>query len=258
MEFGPRALGSRSILADPTNPDMKAIINQKIKYREYFRPFAPAVPIEDVHRYFEVEQGTSMPFMLKVPQVRQEKRALIPAVTHEDGTGRVQTVTYEDNPVYYRLLKAVERRTGVPVILNTSFNVRGEPIVCSPQDAMDCFFETGIDALVLGNCLLTEKPGDELDIRRGYERSDALEARIGAGDGPDARTTVVSRSARREPLRVSDRSTRSSATETTGDVLRFYKELPFNFYSNAIETSHELLRSNRIGPTHVPMHCCPE
>ncbi len=180
MEFGPRALGARSILADATNPEMKAIINRKIKYREYFRPFAPAVPLEDVHRYFDVPPGTSLPFMLKVPRVRPEAVARIPAVTHEDGTGRVQTVTRDSNPAYYALLRAVERRTGVPIIVNTSFNVRGEPIVCGPGDAINCFLQTGIDALVLGNYLITEKTGAELDVQLGYARSDALEATIGA------------------------------------------------------------------------------
>jgi carbamoyltransferase len=181
MEFGPRALGARSILADATNPEMKAIINKKIKYREYFRPFAPAVPLEDVHRYFEVLPGTSLPFMLKVPRVRPEAVARIPAVTHEDGTGRVQTVTRDGNPTYYAMLRAVERRTGVPIVVNTSFNVRGEPIVCGPGDAINCFLQTGIDALVLGNYLMTEKTRAELDVQVGYARSDALEATIGGG-----------------------------------------------------------------------------
>jgi predicted NodU family carbamoyl transferase/2-polyprenyl-3-methyl-5-hydroxy-6-metoxy-1,4-benzoquinol methylase len=245
MEFGPRALGARSILADATNPEMKAVINQKIKYREYFRPFAPAVPLEDVHRYFEVPPGTSMPFMLKVPRVRPEAKARIPAVTHEDGSGRVQTVTRDGNPLYYDLLKAVERRTGVPIVVNTSFNVRGEPIVCSPQDAINCFFETGIDALVLGNCLLTEKPGAEVDVNRGYARSDALEADIGSG------STVAPLHAPRSggpsrALHVSGRSERATSTEISREVLDFYKRLPFNFYSNAVDEAVELMRSNRI------------
>jgi carbamoyltransferase len=179
MEFGPRALGSRSILADATNPEMKATINRKIKYREYFRPFAPVVPLlEQVHAYFEVQPDTEMPFMLKVPPVRSDKKNVIPAVTHEDGSGRVQTITERGNPQYYRLLKALERRTGVPVALNTSFNVRGEPIVCSPSDAFNCFVQTGIDALVLGNCLLTVKPNMQIDVSQGYKLSDALEAQM--------------------------------------------------------------------------------
>lgn len=237
MELGPRALGGRSILADATNPEMRAIINQKIKYREYFRPFAPAVPLDDVHRYFEVPPGTELPFMLKVPAVRAEARALIPAVTHEDGSGRVQTVTEDINPLYYRLLKAVGRRTGVPVIVNTSFNVRGEPIVCTPEDAYNCFVKTGIDALVLGNCLITEKPGPELDIQEGYRRSDAMEKQIAA----------------EEPVEVGGRASILDAgvpagnhSDTTNRVLAFYKELPFNYYSNSIDTAVELQRQNRI------------
>jgi carbamoyltransferase len=237
MEFGPRALGARSILADATNPQMKAIVNQKIKYREYFRPFAPAVPLDQVHEYFDVEPGTSLPFMLKVPAVRPDKRALIPAVTHEDGTGRVQTVTEQGNPQYFRLLKAVERRTGVPVILNTSFNVRGEPIVCSIEDACNCFFNTGIDALVLGNCLIQKQPGNEVDYRRGYERSDALEAQFAQSHARD-----VSTQASILTLSASGRS----STETTQQVLNFYRELPFNSYSNAVDTSLQLLKRNRI------------
>lgn len=155
MEFGPRALGGRSILANPRNPEMKNIINGKIKFREWFRPFAPSVTREAVSTYFDME-GDS-PFMLLVPDVLQDKRSLLPAITHEDGTGRVQTVTKEDNPLYYALIKEVEHITGVPIVVNTSFNVRGEPIVCTPADAYNCFIRTGIDALVMGNYVLTEK-----------------------------------------------------------------------------------------------------
>jgi carbamoyltransferase len=155
MEFGPRALGARSILANPRNPDMKNIINGKIKFREWFRPFAPSVLRERVSDYFDLD-GDS-PFMLLVPDVLQDKRSLLPAVTHEDGTGRVQTVTREDNPLYYELIEEFERITGIPVVVNTSFNVRGEPIVCSPADAYQCFMRTGIDVLVMGNYVLTEK-----------------------------------------------------------------------------------------------------
>ena len=237
MEFGPRALGSRSILADATNPEMKTIINSKIKYREYFRPFAPVVCHDQVHNYFEVPPGTELPFMLKVPPVRPSKRNVIPAVTHEDGSGRVQTITEESNPVYYRLLKALECRTGVPIAVNTSFNVRGEPIVCSPEDAFNCFVNTGIDALVLGNCLLTVKPDVKLDISERHKHSDALEAQIGAER--TARGTAEA-----SVLNISASTT--NATETTDKVLNFYKELPFNYYSNAVDTAVELLRSNRI------------
>ncbi|MFY9223520.1 MAG: carbamoyltransferase [Blastocatellia bacterium] len=156
MEFGPRALGGRSILANPSNPEMKNIINSKIKFREWFRPFAPSVLKESVSKYFDME-GDS-PFMLLVPDVLQDKRALLPAITHEDGTGRVQTVTESDNRLYYKLIKEFENISGIPVVVNTSFNVRGEPIVCSPADAYNCFIRTGIDALVMGNYVLTEKP----------------------------------------------------------------------------------------------------
>jgi carbamoyltransferase len=157
MEFGPRALGARSILANPRNPEMKNIINSKIKFREWFRPFAPSVLREQASEYFDLDCDS--PFMLLVPQVRPEKRALLPAITHEDGSGRVQTVTAAESPLYYDLIKEFERITGIPVIVNTSFNVRGEPIVCSPADAYNCFVRTGIDALVMGNFLITEKSG---------------------------------------------------------------------------------------------------
>ena len=236
MEFGPRALGARSILADATNPEMKAIVNEKIKYREYFRPFAPAVPLDNVHEYFEVQPGTSMPFMLKVPSVRAEKRTAIPAVTHEDGSGRVQTVTRECNPVYYGLLKALERRTGAPIVLNTSFNVRGEPIVCDLEDAYNCFLNTGIDALVLGNSLVTEKP-TEVDFKSGYERSDALEAQIAGAPSPS----------------YSGQAPFASFDDTTRKVLNFYKEMPFNYYSNAVDTAQQLSRANRI-KEYRPLH----
>ena len=236
MEFGPRALGSRSVLADATNPEMKAIINRKIKYREYFRPFAPVVPLESVHEYFEVPPGTELPFMLKVAPVRPEKREVIPAVTHEDGTGRVQTVTEDSNPLYYRLLKALERRTGVAVALNTSFNVRGEPMVCSPADAFHCFVNTGIDVLVLGNSLITTKPNVEVDVEERYAFSDALEAQIARGH--DEPRTVTGTAVALAPTR--------QIRDTTEKVLHFYKELPFNYYSNAVDTAVELLRANRI------------
>jgi carbamoyltransferase len=235
MELGPRALGARSILADATNPEMKTIINKKIKYREYFRPFAPAVPLEDVHKYFEVEPGTEMPFMLKVPPVRAEARSKIPAVTHEDGSGRVQTVTEAINPLYYRTLKALVPRVGVSVVLNTSFNVRGEPIVCTPEDAYNCFINTGIDMLVLSNYLITQKPVAEVDTEAGYKRSDAMEKRLGV----EAPEPAVVRGS------ILDTGT-TAELDTAEKVLAFYKELPFNYYSNAIDTSVELLRENRI------------
>jgi len=151
MEFGPRALGSRSILADPRNPENKDRVNLKIKFRESFRPFAPAVLAERCSEYFELDEPS--PYMLLVAQVRPEKR-IIPAVTHVDGSARVQTVEREGNPLFYDLIAEFDKLTGVPVIINTSFNVRGEPIVCTPSDAYRCFVETGMDFLVMGSFLL--------------------------------------------------------------------------------------------------------
>ena len=175
LEFGPRALGARSLLADPRNAKMKDVINAKVKFREAFRPFAPAVLKEHAHEYFEMPAGMDMPFMLLVPKVREAKRAIIPAVTHEDGTGRVQTVTEEHNGRFYRLIRTFGRLTGVPVVINTSFNVRGEPIVCTPQDAYHTFVNTGIDALVIGNSIVTQKP-TLVDFEAGLRRSVKLEA----------------------------------------------------------------------------------
>lgn len=147
-EFGPRALGNRSIVCDPRRPDMKDILNARIKHREPFRPFAPSVLAESTGDWFE--QDYPSPFMLMAYRVRDECRARIPAVTHEDGTGRLQTVTRDTNPRYYDLLAAFARRTGVPVLLNTSFN-ENEPIVLRPDEAVDCFARTEMDVLVLGN-----------------------------------------------------------------------------------------------------------
>ncbi len=153
MEFGPRALGSRSILADPRDPAMKDVLNEKIKHREQFRPFAPAVLREAVPDYFEFEGDA--PFMLLVARVRPEKKDVIPAVTHLDGTARLQTVTKEHNGIYYDLIAEFGRLTGVPIIINTSFNVRGEPIVCTPEEAYNCFTHTDMDYLALGPCLVS-------------------------------------------------------------------------------------------------------
>jgi carbamoyltransferase len=155
MEWGARALGSRSILADPRRADMREIINTKIKFREKFRPFAPSILEEAVDDYFV--GAVPDPFMIQVYPVRPEKRAVIPAVTHVDGSGRLQTVSRQTNALYWQLLKAFEKRTGVPVLLNTSFN-ENEPIVHRPEEALDCFLRTGVDALVLGRWIL-EKPG---------------------------------------------------------------------------------------------------
>jgi len=246
MEFGPRALGSRSILADATRADMKEVINGKIKYREYFRPFAPAVPLENVHEYFDVPAGTHLPFMLKVPPVLRDKRDVIPAVTHEDGSGRVQTVTEAANPRYYRLLKAVEKRTGVPVVINTSFNVRGEPIVCTAEDAMRCFMSTGIDALVMGRCLITAKPDARIDPAEGQRRSDELEAALGS----DSEGSVA---AKRSGGILWSGSESKSDAGTQQAVLDFYRELPFNYYSNGVDTAQQLMRSNRL-KAYPPLH----
>ncbi len=154
MEFGPRALGARSILANPCNPEMKDILNNKVKHREDFRPFAPVTTEEDAQDYFEVKQPD--PFMVLLVDVKKNKREKIPSVTHVDGTGRLQTTTEKDNPKYYNLIKKFKKLSGVPVLINTSFNVRGEPIVCTPHDAYKCFKGTGIDVLVMGRCIITK------------------------------------------------------------------------------------------------------
>jgi len=151
MEWGPRALGNRSIVCDPRRADMKQILNRKIKRRESFRPFAPSVAREAVGEWFETDYD--VPFMLQVFQIRPEKTSLIPAVTHVNGSGRLQTVTEAQNPRYYRLIRAFERQTGVPLVLNTSFN-ENEPVVCNPDEALDCFVRTKMDVLVLGDLVL--------------------------------------------------------------------------------------------------------
>jgi carbamoyltransferase len=172
MEFGPRALGGRSIIGDARSPRMQSVMNVKIKFRESFRPFAPAVLRERVHEWFELE-GES-PYMLLVAGVQPSRRlpaapgsdalwgidklnvprSTVPAVTHVDYSARVQTVRREINGLYYDIIKAFEKRTGCPVIVNTSFNVRGEPIVGTPEDAYRCFMRTDLDALVLENFIL--------------------------------------------------------------------------------------------------------
>jgi carbamoyltransferase len=148
MEFGPRALGNRSILADPRRAEMKDVLNDRIKKREAFRPFAPAILAEHVGEYFT--QTHPSPAMLMVYDVKADRRCEIPAVTHIDGSGRVQTVTRTSNPRFYDLIDAFYRLTGVPVVLNTSFN-ENEPIVCTPRDAIQCFLNTRIDVLFIGN-----------------------------------------------------------------------------------------------------------
>lgn len=156
MEWGPRALGNRSILANPLNPDMKSILNEKVKHRETFRPFAPVVPAEDAHKFFDCDRHVPLPadFMLMVYPVKKKYRALIPAVTHVDGSGRLQTIRKHQNPLYYMLLKEMGKRTGIPILVNTSFNIRGEPIVCTPDDAYRCMMGTGIDYLVINKFLV--------------------------------------------------------------------------------------------------------
>ena len=179
MEFGPRALGARSILGDPRSPTMQKSLNIKVKYRESFRPFAPSVLREDVGDWFELE--TNSPYMLLVAPVKQSRqrvmseaeqklfginklnvpRSDIPAVTHVDYSARVQTVHRETNPRFHALISRFRSITGCPVLVNTSFNVRGEPIVCTPEDAFRCFMGTEIDVLVAGDCLLEKKEQDQ-------------------------------------------------------------------------------------------------
>ncbi len=165
MEWGPRALGNRSILCDPRRADMKQILNEKIKRRESFRPFAPSVLEEAVPDWFE--ESDAVPFMMQVFQIRDEKRGRIPAVTHVDGSGRLQTVSRATNPLYWQLISVFCERTGIPMVLNTSFN-ENEPVVCRPEEALDCFLRTQMDILVLGSVM----------IRRG-ERGDKI-SRTGA------------------------------------------------------------------------------
>jgi carbamoyltransferase len=151
MEWGPRALGNRSIVCDPRRADMKNILNQKIKRRESFRPFAPSVLREAVGEWFETDYD--VPFMLQVYQIREEKRPLIPAVTHVNGSGRLQSVTEPQNARYYRLIEAFRDATGVPLVLNTSFN-ENEPVVNTPAQALDCFLRTKMDLLVMGDLMI--------------------------------------------------------------------------------------------------------
>ena len=154
MEWGPRALGNRSILCDPRRANMKEILNLKIKRRESFRPFAPSILRDSVKDWFETNYD--VPFMLQVYQAKEDRRKYIPAVTHVDGSGRLQTVTERQNPLYYSLIREFEKITSVPILLNTSFN-ENEPIVCHPQEALDCFLRTKMDVLVLGNFIVKRK-----------------------------------------------------------------------------------------------------
>lgn len=151
MEFGPRALGNRSILADPSHPAMRDRINAMVKMREAFRPFAPACSVEQAHRWFSVPAETQLPYMITVVDVRPEHRASLPAITHVNGTARLQTVSVNDNPDFHRLLQEVGRTTGREMVLNTSFNVKGQPIVNTPEEAIETFLGTGIEFLFLEN-----------------------------------------------------------------------------------------------------------
>jgi carbamoyltransferase len=174
MEFGPRALGARSILADPRNPAMQRTLNLKVKHRESFRPFAPSVLREEVSEWFELDVDS--PYMLLVADVASHRRieapangelfgidklnvvrSELPAITHVDHSARLQTVHAETNPRYHALLSRFKAITGCPVVVNTSFNVRGEPIVCTPEDAFRCYMGTDIDILVAGNCFLRKE-----------------------------------------------------------------------------------------------------
>ncbi|HTM50348.1 MAG TPA: carbamoyltransferase C-terminal domain-containing protein [Bryobacteraceae bacterium] len=157
MEFGPRALGNRSILADPGHPEMRDRINCMVKKREAFRPFAPAVSLEQAHRYFDVPAGTELPYMIATVDVREEHRSLLPAITHVNGSARLQTVSAEGNPDFHALLRAVGKTTGREMVLNTSFNVKGQPIVNTPVEALETFLGTGIEFLFIENNLVARR-----------------------------------------------------------------------------------------------------
>ncbi len=159
MEFGPRALGHRSILACPGHSEMRDRINAMVKMREAFRPFAPAVTIEEAHRWFDIPPMTELPYMIMIVNVREEFRSQLPAITHVDGSARVQTVSASDNKDFHTLLKAVGQTTGREMVLNTSFNVKGQPIVNTPQEAIDTFLKTGIEYLFLENVLVERRQG---------------------------------------------------------------------------------------------------
>jgi carbamoyltransferase len=192
MEFGPRALGARSILGDPRSPTMQRTLNLKVKYRESFRPFAPSVLREDVSEWFELECDS--PYMLIVADVRRDRRramspeeqalfgidklnvarSKVPAVTHVDYSARIQTVHANTNPLFHRLLKRFKEVTGCPVLVNTSFNVRGEPIVCTPEDAFRCFMGNELDLLAIGNCMLQKSEQDN-QLRQDYSSAFELD-----------------------------------------------------------------------------------
>jgi carbamoyltransferase len=156
MEFGQRALGNRSILLDPRRADGKDVVNAAIKFREGFRPFAPAILADRVSDWFECGPETRVAFMERVLPFRPEKRDLVPAVVHADGSGRLQTVDADASPRYHALIQEFERLTGVPIVLNTSFNLNGEPIVCSPEDAIRTFYSCALDVLYLGSTRISK------------------------------------------------------------------------------------------------------
>jgi carbamoyltransferase len=174
MEFGPRALGSRSILADPRDPTMRDRINSLVKKREAFRPFAPVVTKEAATRFFDIRPGDEDTYahMLFVTQVRAPYREKLPAITHVDGSSRAQTVAQDHNPRLWQLLSEFEKLSGLPVLLNTSFNVKGQPIVCTPKEALDTFLFAKLDVLVMGNFIVEPKRG-----------APASETPLGSGNG---------------------------------------------------------------------------
>jgi carbamoyltransferase len=155
MEYGPRALGNRSILADPGHPEMRDRINAMVKKREAFRPFAPACSVEEAHRWFEVATGVEFPYMISIVNVRPAMRDKLPAITHVNGSARLQTVSVKDNPDFHALLVEVGKTTGRQMVLNTSFNVKGQPIVNTPEEAITTFLGTGIEYLFLENFHVT-------------------------------------------------------------------------------------------------------
>jgi carbamoyltransferase len=192
MEFGPRSLGARSILGDARSRKMQSVMNVKIKFRESFRPFAPAVLREDVGEYFQMRPQEDSPYMLLVAPVRHEKRtadvsrkrgldklkelrSVVPAITHVDYSARIQTVRPETNGLYYDIIKAFHQQTGCPVIVNTSFNVRGEPIVCTPDDAVRCFRRTHMDVLVLENFILERAAQPPMPVDESWKSEFALD-----------------------------------------------------------------------------------
>ena len=192
MEFGPRALGARSILADPRSENTQKNLNLKVKYRESFRPFAPSILKEDLSTWFQIDRDS--PYMLMVANINKEKtiqmnekqkklfgidklnikRSEIPAVTHVDYSARVQTVHKETNEKYYKLISKFKEKTGCPVIVNTSFNVRGEPIVNTPLNAFNCFMGTELDRLIIGNCYL-EKKDQDMSLKKDYSKEFELD-----------------------------------------------------------------------------------